>query len=145
MASLNEMDVETTQAKMLEQVGQAQRSAMACELGWAIEVVDVLLYVTLRPRKHRDATYLLRLAFDDFPRRAPSYVFVDLGTNEITDAAWPPNVRHGAQPPGICTPGTREFHDNYHANDKGYPWDPGRFTVLDTLYRIHQLMECGVG
>ena len=130
---------------MMEQVGQAHKSAMARELGWVFEVADLHLYVTLRPRKRQDATYLLRAAFDDFPRKAPSYVFVDLGTKEMTDAAWPPNVRHGAQPPGICTPGTREFHENFHANDKGYPWDPERFTVLDTVYRIHQLMERGVG
>ena len=145
MLSVDAMDAETTEAKMMEQVGRAQQSAMARELGWGCEVAGLNPYVTLRPRKRSDATFLLRVAFDDFPRKAPSYVFVDIGTKETTEAAWPPNVRHGAQPPGICTPGTREFHENFHANDQGYPWDPDRFTVLDTVARIHQLMEHGVG
>ena len=129
---------------MMEQVGPAQQCAMARALRWDFEVEDLVVYVTLRPRKRRDLSHLLKVAFEDFPRRAPSYVFVDHGTREVADTAWPLNVRHGAQPPGICTPGTREFHEHFHANDTGYPWDPERYTVLDTLYRIHQLMERGI-
>ena len=129
---------------MMGQVGPTQKCAMARALRWGFEIEDLVVYVTLRPRKRRDLSYLLKVAFEDFPRRAPSYVFVDYGTREVADTAWPLNVRHGAQPPGICTPGTREFHEHFHANDTGYPWDPGRYTVLDTLYRIHQLMERGI-
>ncbi len=138
------MDAETVKAKMMAQVEQAQQSAMAGPLCWAFEVLDMVIYVSMQHRQRPEHGFLLSVSFDDFPRRAPSYVFVDQQTRQVTDESWPPNVRHGAQPPGICTPGTREFHEHFHANDAGYPWDPERYTVLDTLHRIHQLMERGI-
>ena len=145
MPHLGYMDTETSQAKMLEQVCVAKKSAMARELGWVFESSGLRLYLMLRPRKRKNLSFLLRATFDDFPQRAPSYVFVENGSKEMTGAAWPPDVRHGADPPGICTPGTREFHENYHVNDQQYPWDSLEFYVLGTIKRIHDIMERGVG
>lgn len=139
------MDTETVETKMMEQVEMARRSGIARALHWGLDVADLVAYVTMQPRHHPEQTFLLRVSFDEFPRRAPSYVFVGRETKQVIDAAWPPGVRHGASPTGICTPGTREFHEHFHANDQGYPWDAERYTVLDTLHRIHQLMERGIG
>lgn len=139
------MDIETVKAKMTAQLDRARQSAMFGALGWGFEVVDLTLYVTMRHRRRADQAFLLRVTFDDFPRRAPSYVFVNLNTRELRDDAWPPNVKHGDALPGICTPGTREFHEKYHLNDAQYPWDSERWTVLDTLQRVHSMMEHGIG
>ena len=139
------MDVETVRAKMQAQVETARTSALARAFGWSFEVDGLTVYVTLAPRRHREPVYLLRVAFDDFPSRAPSYVFVDAATKQMTDGAWPPGVRHGGPPPGICTPGTREFHEHLHRGDNQYPWDPDRYTFLSTLTEIHRMSERAIG
>lgn len=139
------MDAETVRAKMSAQLDGARQSAMARALGWDFEVADLTVYVMMRHRRQPDRVFLLRVTFEDFPRRAPSYVFVHPETRALRDDAWPPNVKHGDVLPGICTPGTREFHEKYHLNDGQYPWDAERWTLLDTLQRIHSMMERGIG
>lgn len=124
---------------------QARRSAMVKEFGWVFETKDLTVYVTMRHRKKSDSIYVLEVGFDDFPRRAPSYIFVGRNTKENTAEAWPPGVKQSDNPVGICTPGTREFHEHYHRGDAAYPWDPDRYTFLSTLCEIHRLMERGVG
>ena len=132
------MDIETTKAKMMEQVDEARHSAMAGNLGWAFVVEDRIVYVTLPRRKEPSRDYLLRVQFDDFPKRAPSYMFIDPITRQNVPDAWPSGVMHSES--RICTPGTREFHEHLHANDAQYPWDPGRYTFLSTVRMIHRLM-----
>lgn len=140
------MDIETVRAKMLDQVERAQSSAMLREYRWQFELEDLTAYVTMPHRRRSEQLYLLRIQFDDFPRRAPSYVFVDRESKESVAGAWPPNVRHNNREPGaICTPGTREFHEKLHVNDAQHPWDPERYPVLDTVQRIHKMMEKGIG
>lgn len=140
------MDLETIQGRMLAQLEPARQSAMAAVCGWNFAIDGLVAHVTMRHRRRPGEEFLLRIAFDDFPRRAPSYVFVDRTTRELSLAGWPPNVKHGDdQLHGICTPGTREFHEKWHLNDEQYPWDPERYPVFDTLQRIHALMERGVG
>ena len=135
------MDPETVTAKMREQVDQAQASAMYRAFGWQFEIDDLRVYITVTHRRAPHLSYLLRVSFEDFPQQAPSYVFVDQKTKEMTENAWPCGVKLNDSLPGICTPGTREFHSKYHRTDAQYPWDPGRYPFLDTLSRIHQLME----
>lgn len=139
------MDLETVRAKMASQVGRASKSAMARIFAWTFEMEDLVAYVILRHRRRPEQAFLLRVSFDDFPRRAPSYVFVDRQIRQITGACWPPGVKHDDALPGICTPGTREFHEKYHLNDAQHPWDAERFSFLDTLMRIHRMMEHGLG
>jgi hypothetical protein len=140
------MDIETVRTKMLAQVNQARSSALVGAYSWAFEVEDLTLYVTMSRRRKAEQVFMLRVEFDDFPRRAPSYVFVDRGSRQLTPTAWPPNVKHNDNVlPGMCTPGTREFHEKWHLNDAQHPWDADRYTVLDTLQRIHAMMERGSG
>lgn len=138
------MDAETVTAKFAQQLEAAQASAMASVFGWEFTLESLVVYVTLRPRRRPELIYFLRVGFDDFPRRAPSYVFVDRSSRQADDAAWPAGVRHGAAPPGICTPGTREFHEHYHVGDGQYPWDPRGYPLLSTLYEIHRMAERGI-
>lgn len=138
------MDVETARAKMLAQVDTACRSGLSRVFGWGFEVDGLTLYITLAPRRCPEMVYLLRVMFDDFPLRPPSYVFVDRLTKQMTDGAWPPGVRHGGPPPGICTPGTREFHEHLHRGDRQYEWNPERYPFLSTLAEIHRMMERGI-
>lgn len=139
------MDLETVRVKMTAQIDQTRHSAMAAAFGWIFEIEDLTVYVTLRHRRRSESVYLLRVSFDDFPKRAPSYVFVDRNTRQITQEGWPPGMKHSDNPPKICTPGTREFHEHLHQNDSQYPWDPERYTFLSTLSEIHRLMERGIG
>jgi hypothetical protein len=139
------MDTETVRAKMDQYIAPARGAALAQACGWSFDLDGLRALVTLKHRRKPECTHVLRVTFEEFPRRAPSYVFVDPKTKEITAGAWPPNVKYDGNPPGICTPGTREFHENYHANDAQYSWDPARYTFTDTLLRIQQLMERGIG
>lgn len=137
------MDVETVQTKMLAQVDQVRLSALAKAFAWALEVDGLTVYVGVRPRRLPDRPYLLRVCFDDFPERAPSYSFVDRTSRQPVESAWPPSVMHSDN--GICTPGTREFHERLHKNDRQYPWAHEKYTFLSTLTEIHRLMERGIG
>lgn len=139
------MDIETVRAKMLAQVEPARRAGLAQAFGWGFEVDGLTAYVSLAPRRRPEKVYLLQVAFDEFPLRPPSCVFVDRVTKEMTDGAWPPGVRHGGPPPGICTPGTREFHEHLHRGDRQYEWNPERYPFLSTLAEIHRMMELGIG
>lgn len=141
------MDEETTRAKMLEQLDYAQRSAMWKANGWQIVVAGLTAYVSLLHRRQPEYSYLLRVHFDDFPRRAPSYHFVDKITRDECPDAWPPNVKHVStgKPIGICTLGTRECHEHYHLNQPQYPWNPKPSAFLETLQNIQKMMERGIG
>jgi hypothetical protein len=138
------MDLVTIKELMAEQLDTVRKSALAAVFGWGLEERDLCAYVILRPRHCRDRSFLLRMLFDDFPRRPPSYVFVDTETREMKDGAWPPGVRHSQPPPGICTLGTRECHENYHQNDPQYRWDARPNAVLATLTEIHRMLEQGI-
>jgi hypothetical protein len=138
------MDAVTVKELMKEQLETVRKSKLCAAFGWEIEEKDLCAHVMLRPRHCRDRGFLLRMLFDDFPRRPPSYVFVDATTREMKDEAWPPGVRHSAAPPGICTLGTRECHENYHLNDAQYAWESQPNAVLTTLAEIHRLMERGI-
>jgi len=137
------MDLETSRAKMMAQVDAARLSALAKAFAWTLEVDSLTAYVEMRPRRLPDRLYLLRVCFDDFPERAPSYSFVDRVSRQPVESAWPPNVMHSDN--GICTPGTREFHERLHKNDAQYPWDHEKYTFLSTLTEIHRLTERGIG
>ncbi len=88
------MDVEITRSKMAKQVEAARSSAMAGVLGWGFEIEDLTVYVGMSPRQGDKKSFSLRVAFDGFPRQAPSYVFVDQDSREPSDSSWPPNVKH---------------------------------------------------
>lgn len=133
------MDTDTVRQKMREQLDQARDSAMTKEMGWNFED-EFTTYITLRPRNQPDKSYLLRIQFDQFPKRAPSFVFVDAQTKAESDSAWPPDMRHGGTQ-GICIEGTREFYEQIHHNDAQYPYNPATYSFLDTLHRVHLMME----
>ena len=140
------MDLETVRAKMMAHVEQARASALARAFGWKLDVTtDLTCYVGMRHRRRPEFIFLLRVTFEEFPRRAPSYVFVDCTTLQMSPGAWPPGVKHNDNPPGICTLGTRECHEVYHPHDAQYRWDSERHTFLSTLCEIQRLMEKGIG
>ncbi|MDE0334462.1 MAG: hypothetical protein OXI64_05840 [Defluviicoccus sp.] len=137
------MDEATVKAKMAAALECVQRSRLAEAFGWAIDVSGLDAFVSMSPRKHRERAYLLKVNFDDFPRQPPSFVFVDAETRSISSEAWPPKVKHGQQPDGICVAGTRECHAHYHKNEAQYVWDPKKWSLLYTLAEINRLMEKG--
>lgn len=130
---------------MADALAQARNSALCRAFNWQFEVDGLTVHVGMRPRTRTDVSYLLRASFDDFPRHAPSCLFVNPQTRVSDGNSWPPGVRHDGPPAGICTPGTREFHDYYHANDRQYVWNPESYPFLTTLAEINRLLERGVG
>ena len=116
---------------MKRQLKAVKESAFCRACGWLFRIDGLVVYVQLRPRGGAGASCAVRIVFDEFPRRAPSYVL----------DPWPPGLRQSDDPPGICTPGTREFHEHYHKNDRQYPWNHEVYTVLRTLAEIQRLME----
>lgn len=135
------MDPETVKAKMREQVADVGKISPA--YGWKLKDDGLFLHVEMGHRRKSSPVYLLQISFDDYPQRAPSYVFVDIGSLE--PGSWPPNVQHSAQPPGICTPGTRECIEIYHKGEAQYQWDPQKYPVRLVLMEIQRMLERGLG
>lgn len=135
------MDRETSQQIMGQQLAAVKASGFGEACSWEIEQQDLAAFVLLRPRRDHNQSFLLLVEFDDLPRRAPSYVFVDSESRQECASVWPPGLRQDDNPPGICTPGTREFHEHYHVNDRQYPWSLELYPVLQTLAEIQRLME----
>jgi hypothetical protein len=133
------MDVEASVAKMCAQIDALRSSAMSREAGWTIEIPPPTVYLGLKRNAEPDRVYLLRIQFDDFDRRAPSYTFVDPMTKVRTPNSCPPNVEHSEG--RICTTGTRECHEQLHQNDTQYAWDAKKYSVLDTVRTIHRMMN----
>ena len=138
------MDEETVKAKMVAELDRLQQSRLATVFGWRICVDGLNAFLTMSPRMRREPKYLLKVNFEDFPRQAPSCVFVDPKTRLPGPDAWPRKVKHGQQPDGICVAGTRECHAHYHKNEAQYVWDPTTWTLLETLSEIHRLLEKGI-
>lgn len=136
------MDEETIRAKMMEEVVRVQDSAMTEAFNWITEVDGLNVYTTIQHRQKSEIKFLLKTNFEEFPRLAPSYLFVDISTKELTDDAWPRSIKWtNNKDIGICIQGTREFYEIIHPNDARYPWDPEKFTFLGTLQQIHLLVE----
>ncbi len=135
------MDQATVQANVRQQVEAIQNSALCTAFSWRVEVGDLVLFVLMLRRGVASDSYLLRVGLDDYPRRAPSFVFVDKASKTPANQSWPPGVKHNHDRPGICIPGTRECHEIYHANEARYQWDAAQTPVLDTLARIQRLMD----
>lgn len=131
------MDQETVREFTSPQVEKAKESNVAEILGWKFEIDDLTVFVTIRPRTNPDKEYLLRVTFEDFPRRCPSFLFVDQGSRQPGN--WPPDVRHGSG--GICIPGTREFYEQIHQNDQEYPYRSESYSLLEVLHGIQLLVE----
>ena len=126
------MDPATSQSMMQEQLDELLGSGFCKTCNWKLQVDGLVVSIAISPRQNRDTSFTLFVDFNEFPRRAPSYNF---------NGDWPSEVKHGAKPPGICTPGTREFYEHYHKNDKQYPWDHNKQTVLMTEAEIQRMME----
>ena len=137
------MDTETSQQAIAPQVVAVVHSRMAEAYGWILCRMPLEILIAMRRRRRAEPAYLLRVGFDEFPRRAPSFVFVVTESQVVVPGNWPPNVKHGDanELPGICTPGTREFHEKYHLNDSQYPWSPSKYPLIDTLQRIQTMID----
>ncbi len=131
------MDSVTIIVKIREQADDILKIAKA--FGWIIEQDGLSIFVEMRHRRKSTPIYLLRISFEDYPQRAPSYIFVNKDKRE--SGSWPPNVKHGSEPPGICTPGTREFHEHYHKNDAQFQWNPENYSLRFVLMNIQKIIE----
>jgi len=110
--------------------------------GWTINVEGFDVYVTLHPKKHPEKTFLTRLRCDEYPKRAPSFQFVDLVTKQEGAQCWPPvgpfqaAISRSQSQPQLCIPGIREFHEGCHATDASRPWSPEKYSFAAILQAI---------
>lgn len=133
------MDQETTAAKMAAQLARLRASAMTRAFAWKVESEGLTARVGLPRNAEPNRIYVLRIQFDEYDRRAPIYTFVNPQTYAWSTECVPPNVEHS--PGKICTPGTREFHEDLHKNDAQHAWDPVKYPVIDTVRMIHRMMN----
>jgi len=137
------MDPVTVKERFQKELDCIRKGMLCKTYKWNFEanIDEYLVYVNITSRKAQDKEYLLRIKFDDYPQRAPSYIFVDKTTKEEKNDAWPPRIRHPGPPPGICTPGTREFHENLHKKDARYQWDAEKYNIGNTLMQLQLLVD----
>lgn len=137
------MDPQTVRESFQKEIDSIRSSSLCKAFKWEFEIniEEYLAYLIMMPRKAEDRRYLLRIKFDDYPQRAPSYIFVDNNTKEERVDVWPPGIRHSGPPPGICTPGTREFHEHLHKNDARHQWDADKYKISNTLMQIQLLID----
>lgn len=125
--------------KMTEQINMIKASAMARQRGYILNTEDLFLYIEMQHQK-LNKIFVLQIYFDEYPGRAPSYIFVDPADKKDKPDWWPPNVKHSEGK--ICIPGTREFHEIIHKNDtKHKPWSSTNYPLLYTLREIDREMH----
>ena len=138
------MDIETSREGMAQELSRLRSSKLATQAGWEVFHEDLLVFVGMRSRRTPGQLYLLRASFDEYPKRAPSILFVDPATKAPSADAWPPGLQHSTNPPGICTPGTREFYEHFHKNQQQHAWDRAKHSLLATVHEIQRLVDtCG--
>ena len=110
------------------------------EYDWHLQPVQ--LFVSMYLRDKPDAAFLLRIAFDGFPDKAPSYLFVNPQTKKVELGSWPTGAAFKKKWPGICLKGTREFYDQGHPDRRG-EWSPETYPVASVLQEIQvELNKC---
>lgn len=114
---------------------------------WQITVQGFDIFVLMRPNKHPDKKFLLRLRCDDYPKRAPSLQFIDSETKQEGAQYWPQGgpfqaaISRSQTQPQLCIPGIREFHEGCHASDSSKPWIPEKYSFVKTLESTQILLN----
>lgn len=139
------MDPEISKAKLRKEVeALLALQATVSHHRWEIVIDGLIVYVTIYPRNMPKKKYLARFIYDDFPQRAPAFTFVDPETRREGKEFWP---KHGAfnnalnrQPPQLCIPGVREFHEILH---REHPWSPECYPLVKVLESIQAELTKG--
>jgi hypothetical protein len=113
--------------------------------GWAIEVEGFDIYISMYPKRHPEKKFLARLRCDEYPKRAPSFQFLDPATKHEGTQYWPEGdpfrAAIGRPTPQLCIPGIREFHEGCHANDSSKPWSPEKYSFAKILEDVQAELD----
>jgi len=110
--------------------------------GWRISIEGVDIYVTMHPKQHPEKDFLVRLRCDEYPKRAPSFQFVDPTTRQEGAQYWPQGspfqaaISRSQSSPQLCVPGIREFHEGCHSTDSSRPWLPEKYSFAKILQDV---------
>jgi hypothetical protein len=134
------VDPELSKHYFEEQVSRLQSiKGMIEHYGWTISIEGFDIYVIMHPKRHPGKTFLARLRCDEYPKRAPSFQFLDASTKQEGAPYWPQGGAFQAAAsrsqslPQLCIPGIREFHEGCHAADSSRPWLPEKYSFATTL------------
>lgn len=137
------MDPELSKHYFDEQVSRVQSLKGIIEhYGWTISVEGFDVYVTMHPRKYPEKRFLARLRCNEYPKRAPSFQFVDPATRQEGAQYWPSvgpfqaAISRSQSQPQLCIPGIREFHEGCHATDSSRPWLPEKYSLAKILQDV---------
>ena len=142
------MDPELSKHYFDEQVSKLQSLKGIIEHhGWTINVEGSNVYATMHPKKHPEKTFLARLRCDEYPKRAPSFQFVDPVTRQEGAQHWPSfgpfqaAIGRSQSQPQLCIPGIREFHEGCHAADSSRPWSPEKYSFAAILQAVQAELD----
>lgn len=137
------MDPKLSKHYFGEQVAKLQLlKGMIEHHGWMISVEGFDIYVYMHPNRHPEKIFLARLRCDDYPRRAPSFQFLDISTRQEGAQHWPQGtpfqaaIGRNQSSPQLCIPGIREFHEGCHATDSSRPWLPEKYPFTKILQDV---------
>jgi len=110
--------------------------------GWKISIDSFDIYVAMHPKRHLERNFLARLRCDEYPKRAPSFQFIDPSTRQEGPQYWPQGspfqaaINRSQISPQLCIPGIREFHEGCHSTDSSRPWLPEKYSFAIILEAV---------
>jgi len=131
-----------------EQVAKLQSLTELSEHhGWVTNIEGFDVFVTMHPKKHPEKTFLARVRCTEYPKKAPSFQFVDPNTKQEGAQYWPnagpfqAAISRSQSQPQLCIPGIREFHEGCHASDSSRPWSYEKYPIVEILEAVQAELD----
>jgi len=115
--------------------------------GWVIEVEGFDIYIFMYPKRYAEKKFLARLRCNEYPKRAPSFQFVNPSTKQEGAPYWPQGdtfsaaIGRSQSLPQLCIPGIREFHEGCHGSDSSKPWSPEKYSFAKILEDVQAELD----
>jgi len=140
---VSSLDTELSKYYFSEQVSKLQSLKGVKEHhGWRTDIKGFDIFVTMHPKKHPEKSFLARLRCEEYPKRAPSFQFVDPVTKQEGSQYWPnigpfqAAISRSQSNPQLCILGIREFHEGCHASDSSHPWSYEKYPLAIILEAV---------
>lgn len=138
------MESEVISHKIQEQLDYLQaHNNLFIYHGWQVTPGGLYVYVLMYPKKSPNLKFMARFYYEGYPQRAPAFTFIDPQTRQEGKQFWPQQgsafqAALGRNPPQLCIPGIREFHEILHTN---YTWNVNKYLLCKVLEDIQVEMD----